>query len=136
MDQYESEDEEITDKKVHLNERFRNARAKLTERLSDSDQVLNKAKMFNDAVKESYKLVTNLTEKTEPKLKGMPSDVKKLESLVKDVEVFSFLCAFTEHVITRWLCVTFQNYHKMSVLPFNLCVRQRVHIDCTREHDC
>ncbi|XP_065062306.1 titin-like isoform X4 [Rhopilema esculentum] len=86
MDQYESEDEEITDKKVHLNERFRNARAKLTERLSDSDQVLNKAKLFSDAVKESYKLVTNLTEKTEPKLKGMPSDVKKLESLVKDVE--------------------------------------------------
>ncbi len=48
----------------------------------------NKAKQFNDVIKESYKWITHVAEKTEPKFKKPVSrDQKKLEEIINEIEV-------------------------------------------------
>ena len=98
MDQYGSDDEEIIEKRRLVNERYRSARAKLTESLSEIDQTTEKASQFNKVIKDSHKFITSVIEKIEPKFsKGVPKDPKKMESIIQDIEVlqfFLYLCLF------------------------------------------
>lgn len=88
LDQYGSDDEDILQSRSTMNERYRGARAKLTERLADVDQMTEKAKQFSDVIKESNKWITGVNEKVEPKFsKGVPKDPAKIEGIIQEIEV-------------------------------------------------
>ena len=88
FDQYGSDDEEIMERRSAVNERYRNARARLTEKLSEIDQVTEKANQFNKVVKESRKSIAAISEKIEPKFsKGVPRDPAKIEASIQEIEV-------------------------------------------------
>lgn len=88
LDQYGSDDEDVERRKTDLNEKYRNTRAKLTERHAEIEEVTNKAKQFTDVIKQTHKWVTGVVEKTEPMYKkGIPKDVKKIEELIHITEV-------------------------------------------------
>ena len=93
LDQYGSDDEDVMETRGHVIERYRSARAKLTERLSNIDQVTEKANQFNDVIKDSHKWVTSMTEKIEPKFsKGVPKDTAKIEAIIQEIEVCILFC--------------------------------------------
>ena len=88
LDQYGSDDEDVIESRKNLNDRYRVARAKLTERLSDIDQMTDKAKQFSSVIKDSRKWLTTVTERIEPKFsKGVPKDTAKIESIIEEIEV-------------------------------------------------